>query len=76
MIFKDGNFKRWARTVIALVGLALIAIGLKYDAYWVYTLGMVIGAVGMYAAKAAMVGIKPFSEKPKSLPNKSDSNIE
>lgn len=66
MFIENGNFKRWVRVVLSLVGIALLFGGLKYDSYLVILLGFLIGSVGMYASKASMLGIKPFSGSPKA----------
>lgn len=63
LIIAEGNFKRWFRGLLMCVGVALTLLGLKFDIYILALIGVVIGAVGMYAAKAAMVNVKPFKEK-------------
>lgn len=63
MFVKNGNFTRPVRMLFSLVGIALCAIGLRFDIYILALAGMVVGAVGMYASKASAVGIKPFGEK-------------
>lgn len=77
MLIRNGNFKRWVRGVLSLVGIALLFGGLRYDSYLVILLGFLIGSVGMYASKASMLGIKPFSDSPKAQPKsgKEDSGL-
>lgn len=71
MIIHDGNIKRWIRNTLALTGSALILIGLKYDIYFIALIGSVIGAIGMYASQAAVVGVKPFENwQSKKIKNK------
>lgn len=53
------------RLVLSALGVALLFGGQRYDSYLVLLLGFVIGAFGMFSSKAAMLGIKPFSDKPK-----------
>lgn len=67
MFIKNGNFTRPVRIFISLIGIALCALGLRFDIYLLALAGMVIGAVGMYASKASTVGIKPFGEKNESV---------
>lgn len=62
MLIERGNFRRWVRFLFSLVGIELLYCGLRYGSYLVILLGFVVGSVGMYASKAAMLGIKPFSE--------------
>lgn len=64
-IISEGNFKRWFRGFLIWVGVVLALLGLRFDIYILALIGVVIGAVGMYAAKAAMVNVKPFREKGK-----------
>lgn len=65
MIIAEGNFKRWFRGLLIWVGVVLALLGLRFDLYFLALIGVVIGGVGMYAAKAAMVNVKPFREKGK-----------
>ncbi|WYX23434.1 hypothetical protein WJ969_22900 [Achromobacter xylosoxidans] len=65
LIIAEGNFKRWFRGLLMCVGVALILLGLKFNVYILALVGVVIGALGMYAAKASMLGIKPFADRPK-----------
>lgn len=63
MLKKNGNFTRPVRILISLMGIALCALGLRFDVYLLALAGIVVGAIGMYASKASTVGIKPFCEK-------------
>ncbi|CAB3661371.1 MULTISPECIES: hypothetical protein [Achromobacter] len=65
VIIAEGNFKRWFRGLLIWVGVVLALLGLRFDLYFLALIGVVIGGVGMYAAKAAMVNVKPFREKGK-----------
>ncbi|MBO1015681.1 hypothetical protein IPU70_19110 [Achromobacter sp. SD115] len=65
VIIAEGNFKRWLRGLLIWVGVVLALLGLRFDIYFLALTGVVIGGVGMYAAKAAMVNVKPFREKGK-----------
>lgn len=76
MLTENGNFKRWVRFVLTFAGIALLYGGLRYDSYMVILLGFLIGSVGMYASKAAMLGIKPFAEKPKTPPRQEGDDSE
>lgn len=69
----QGNFKRWVRFLLSSVGIVLLYSGLRYDSYLVILLGFLIGGVGMYASKAAMLGIKPFSDNPTVMPKQEES---
>ncbi|MDH1300251.1 hypothetical protein [Achromobacter sp. GD03932] len=64
-IIAEGNFKRWFRGLLIWIGIVLALLGLTFDTYILALIGLVIGAMGMYAAKAAMVNVKPFREKGK-----------
>lgn len=68
-----GGFKRWVRLLLSLTGIGLLYSGLRYDSYLVILLGFLIGGVGMYASKAAMLGIKPFSDNPNAVPKQERS---
>lgn len=74
MLIRNGNFKRWVRVVLSLIGIALLIGGLRYDSYLVSLLGFLIGSVGMYASKASMLGIKPFSDSPEARPEPGKEN--
>ncbi|ADP17581.1 putative membrane protein 55 [Achromobacter xylosoxidans A8] len=65
VIIAEGNFKRWFRGLLIWVGVVLALLGLRFDIYFLALIGVVVGGVGMYAAKAAMVNVKPFREKGK-----------
>lgn len=65
-IIAEGNFKRWFRGLLIWIGVVLALLGLRFDIYILALIGVVVGGVGMYAAKAAMVNVKPFKEKGKS----------
>ncbi|MEN5064490.1 hypothetical protein [Achromobacter aegrifaciens] len=65
VIIAEGNFKRWFRGLLIWVGVVLALLGLRFNLYFLALIGVVIGGVGMYAAKAAMVNVKPFREKGK-----------
>lgn len=64
-IIAEGNFKRWFRGLLIWIGIFLILLGLTFNIYILALIGLVIGGVGMYAAKAAMVDVKPFRAKGK-----------
>ncbi|MCZ8407404.1 hypothetical protein O9649_06335 [Achromobacter dolens] len=70
---EQGNFKRWVRFLLSSVGIVLLYSGIRYDSYLVILLGFLIGGVGMYASKAAMLGIKPFSDNPTLAPKQEKS---
>ncbi len=74
MFIENGNFKRWVRGLLSLVGISLLLGGLRYDSYLVILLGFLIGSVGMYASKASMLGIKPFADRPKVQSRYGDDN--
>lgn len=59
-LIKDGNFTRPTRMLLSIFGIVMCVIGLWLDIYLIAFVGMVVGAVGMYASKAAALGIKPF----------------
>lgn len=65
-VIADGNFRRWFRALLMWVGVVLIVLGLRFDIYLLALIGVIIGSVGMYAAKAAMVNVKPFKEEDKN----------
>lgn len=44
----------------------MIVLGLRFDIYLLALIGVIIGSVGMYAAKAAMVNVRPFKEEYKN----------
>lgn len=46
--------------LLSIFGMGMCGIGLWLDIYLFAFIGMVVGAVGMYASKAAAVGTKPF----------------
>lgn len=46
--------------LLSIFGIVMCGIGLWLDIYLIAFVGMVVGAVGMYASKAAAVGIKPL----------------
>lgn len=75
-IIENGNFKRWVRFLLSLLGVALLFGGLRYDSYLVILLGFFIGSIGMYASQAAMLGIKPFSEKSKEISKQKEESSE
>lgn len=59
-LIKDGNFTRPTRMLLSIFGIVMCGIGLWLDIYLIALVGMLVGAVGMYASKAAAVRIKPF----------------
>lgn len=63
MFIKNGNFIRPIRILFSLIGVVLCAAGLRFDIYWLALVGMVVGAIGMYASKASAVGITPFNDR-------------
>ena len=65
-VIADGNFRRWFRSLLIWVGVVLIVLGLRFDIYLLALIGVIIGSVGMYAAKAAMVNVRPFKEEYKN----------
>lgn len=59
-----------------IVGSGASFGGLRYDSYLVILLGFLIGSIGMYASQAAMLGIKPFSEKSKDISRQKEESSE
>ncbi|MEX3977781.1 hypothetical protein AB4Y45_02225 [Paraburkholderia sp. EG287A] len=58
---RNGNFTPTVRGVLCVVGIAIGIAGLKYDRSLLIALvGLLIAAVGGYASRAHMLGIKPF----------------
>ncbi len=62
---EDGNLKEWVRVAMVIVGIVLVVSsvwnGLKSSgAIAIFFVGVVIAAIGGYAAQAHMLKIKPF----------------
>lgn len=64
-LVEDGNLKEWVRIVFVVVGIALVVgsvqLGLRSVLPTiVFTVGIIVAAVGGYASQAHMLKIKPF----------------
>ena len=60
LLIKDGNFTRRTRMLLSIFGIVMCGIGLWLDIYLIALVGMLVGAVGVYASKAAAVRIRLF----------------
>lgn len=49
LLIKDGNFTRPTRMLLSIFGIVMCGIGLWLDIYLIALVGMLVGAVGMYA---------------------------
>ncbi|MCD9119518.1 hypothetical protein [Cupriavidus sp. UGS-1] len=63
----DGKLKGWIMTVLVVLGLLIIFLAIKVvpAGVWrivVASLGLAIAAIGGYAAKAQVLGLRPFGE--------------
>ena len=70
-LIKNGNFSYAVRTIISWIGAGVIYIAVfhiqnKTLQWLVGSIGLVIGALGMYSAQAAMLKLKPFTRDPLS----------
>jgi hypothetical protein len=64
-IVEDGNFTRWARTSLLVIGLLIMVLSYKFVppapfGGFLLLLGLGIAAVGGYASRAHLLHIKPF----------------
>lgn len=63
---RDGNIIPSLRNMMVLFGLVVIFVGIKFFRGWVayvcVTIGLMVGAVGVYSARAAIFGLRPFCE--------------
>jgi hypothetical protein len=64
-LIEDGNFKRWVRTSLLVFGIFVMFIAIKYVppapfGGALFLIGLAVAAVGGYASRAHLVGIKPF----------------
>ncbi len=68
-IIKSGNFTNFFQLLLMIVGVLMII----FAAYWVMdktlqrllcVAGLVLGMVGMYAGKASVFKLKPFTNDP------------
>jgi hypothetical protein len=71
-LIEDGNFKRWVRTSLLVVGLLVMFIAIKYVPPAPFggvllLVGLAIAAAGGYASRAHLVGIKPFGVNYKKI---------
>jgi LPS O-antigen subunit length determinant protein (WzzB/FepE family) len=63
----DGKLKGWVMTALVVLGALIIFLAIKLVAAgtWrvmVATLGLTLTAIGGYAAKAQVLGLRPFEE--------------
>lgn len=63
LFIKNGNFRPYLMYVIGLTGIGLIYLSSELSSYWLGVLGMVVGSIGGYAARARALGIKPFRDE-------------
>jgi hypothetical protein len=64
-LIEDGNFKRWVRTSLLVIGLLTMFLAYKFVppapfGGFLLLLGFGIAAVGGYASRAHLLKIKPF----------------
>lgn len=63
---KEGNIVPVVRNMMVLFGLLAIFAGVKFFSGWVayvcVTIGLIVGAIGVYSARAAIFGLRPFGE--------------
>ena len=69
-LIEDGNLKEWVRIALVIVGIGLVVgsarLGLSTVlTKIVFTVGIVVAAVGGYASQAHMLKIKPFDNSHK-----------
>ncbi|GGD61365.1 hypothetical protein [Caballeronia grimmiae] len=62
---EDGNFSRWVRTGLLVVGILVMYVAYKYIppapfGGFVLLVGLGIAALGGYASRAHMLKIRPF----------------
>lgn len=62
-IIENGNFKRWVRISLAILGMMLILAGQRWGSYGISVPGMAVGAVGMFSSKAFMKNIKSLGDR-------------
>ena len=68
-LIKNGNFTYVVRTCFSIVGALLIGFVIYFEitpwARWsIGMIGLLLGCVGMYSAKAAIFGLHPFDNAP------------
>jgi hypothetical protein len=68
---EDGNFKRWLRTGLLVVGLAIMFLAYEFVppapfGGFLLLVGLAIAAIGGYAKRAALCKIKPFDNSYKT----------
>ncbi|WP_341317438.1 hypothetical protein WN982_39890 [Paraburkholderia sp. IMGN_8] len=66
-VIEDGNFKRWVRTSLLVIGLLTMYLAYKFVppapfGGFLLLLGFVIAAMGGYASRAHLLKIKPFDK--------------
>ena len=66
-MIEDGNFKRWARTSLLVIGLLVMFLSYKFVppapfGGFLLLLGLGVAAVGGYASRAHLLHIKPFDD--------------
>lgn len=71
-LIEEGNIKRWVREGLLVVGLLIMFIAYKYVppapfGGFLLLMGLGVAAVGGYAARAAIFGIKPFGSNWKKI---------
>ena len=64
-LIEDGNFARWVRTSLLIVGLLIMVIAYEYVppapfGGFLLLLGLGVAAIGGYASRAHLLKIKPF----------------
>jgi hypothetical protein len=64
-IVEDGNFARWARASLLVIGLLIMVLSYKFVppapfGGFLLLLGLGLAAVGGFASRANLLHIKPF----------------
>jgi hypothetical protein len=60
-VIEDGNLSGWLRTVLCIVGAAIVYLSVKYvHSMLLMSFGLLLAAIGGYASRARMLKIKPF----------------
>lgn len=62
MFIKDGNLTLLSRAVLCITGPLLVFLGIYLKSILILTIGVVVGALGGYSSRAALLGLKPFGK--------------
>jgi len=74
---ENGNFKRWVRESLLVIGVLTMFLDYKFVppapfGGFLLLLGFGVAAIGGYASRAHLLGIKPFDSSDKGTSDLSD----